>query len=133
MACPCFYPTERLGPARSILPLGDAWAGECRVSGCEPAACEGTRLLKSCNLGYARGACGRFPLEGPDAVRFSITRRTAAVVSVCCVVEREYLPFSRSTIVYDADGRRFVVPHPDPTIGQQALAYVETYLLRTQR
>jgi hypothetical protein len=130
MACPWFYPLERLGPAQSILPLVDAWAGECRAPGREPLSPERSVLLASCNLGYARAACRRVPDGGPDAVRFSVSRHCGAAVSLCCVVERDYLPFGRADLEYDAHSRSFTVPHPDPNVGRQARAYLESYLFR---
>jgi hypothetical protein len=130
MACPWFYPLERLGPAESVLPLVDAWAGECRAPGCDAVRPERSTLLDCCNMGYARAACRLVPAGGPDAVRFSVTRHKGAAVGLCCVVERDYLPFGGAALEFDTQALRFAVPHPDPNLDRQARAYLESYLLR---
>lgn len=129
MACPWFYPVERLGGARSIMPLGDAWAGECRAPG-HPAVPDRHVLLDCCNLGYAVSRCPRFPAQdGPDAVRFSIAGHRGNIVSLCCVLEKGYLPFARAGIEFDTGGG-CSTPYPDPNVQRQACAYLESYLLR---
>lgn len=130
MACPWFFPLERLGSAESILPLGDVWGGECRAPGMEPAAPERSALLRHCNLGYARGACRRIPAHGADAVRFAVARDEAGAVSLCCVLERDYLPYGRADLRYDVEAGRFTEPHPELMLARQARAYLESYLLR---
>lgn len=133
MACPWFYPIKRLGPADSILPLGDGWAGECRAPGCEAAAPGRAELLANCNLGYARAACNRVPADGPDAVRWAVSRDDGATIGLCCIIERDYLPAARADLEYDAAAARFTTAHPDAVVAQQARAYVESYLTRKQR
>ncbi len=133
MACPWFYPRERLGPAGSPLPLGDAWAGECRAPGYQGAVPDRAALLGNCNLGYARSACPRVPTGGADAVRWAVTRHRGDAVSICCVLERDHLPFERAALEYDAAAGRFTVPHPDPNVARQARAYIQSYLVRKQR
>ena len=133
MACPWFYPLERLGAARSIMPLGDAWEGECRAPGGESAALDRRRVLECCNMGYARGKCPRFPGNGgPDAVRFAVASHRDGFVRLSCVLEKDFLPFGRAALAWDLEGRRFTAPHADPRIDRQAWAYVSSYLLRKQ-
>lgn len=133
MACPWFFPVERLGTAESMLPLGDVWNGECRAPGMEPAAPDRAGLIRNCNLGYARGVCRRVPAEGADAVRFAIACHEGPTVNLCCVLEREYLPFSRLDLNYDVEAGRFTAPQPEAVIARQARAYLESYLLRKNR
>jgi hypothetical protein len=133
MACPWFYPVERLGAAESIMPLGDVWGGECRAPGLAQAEFERRFVIDCCNLGYARAKCRRFPAgAGPDAVRFAITNHCEASISVCCVSEKDYLPFARISLEYDVAAGRFMAPGPDAVLERQAWAYVSTFLLRTQ-
>ncbi len=115
-----------MAPAHAILPLGGAWAGECRAQS-EPAQPDDAAMLRLCNLGYARDRCPRFP-GGPDAVRFTIRARHEETVTVYCVIEKDYLPF--------AHGPLEVGPQAFPCFGGEivarlARAYVESYLRRT--
>jgi hypothetical protein len=131
MACPWFYPLERLGAARSIMPLGDAWEGECRASGGEASVPDRARLLESCNMGYARPACPRFPENGgPDAVRFAVAAHREGRVRLDCVHEKDYLPFGRAALDWDLAGGRFGAPPADALLARQAWAYLSSYLLR---
>ncbi len=124
MACPYFRPERRLGAPRTIVPLGDLWAGACLA---EDAAVEpGDESL--CNLGYARGRCARFPEDGgADAVRFSLAGDRAGVLSLRFSVERDHLPLAHGTLVFSG-GK--VTPEPAPLLRSQAEAYVESYLRR---
>ncbi len=113
------------------MPLGDAWSGECRARAGEPFTPERAALLERCNMGYARGGCARFADNGgPDAARFAVTRHEAAAVTLCCVLEKDYLPFSRAGFSYSLAERRFTAGHPDACIERQAWAYLQSYLLR---
>ena len=114
------------------MPLGDVWSGECRAPGAQGAVPDRHALLECCNLGYARGKCGRFSGAGPDAVRFAVTDHAAGVVSLCCIIEKEYLPFGRAALDWDIAERRFLSPPPDQGTGRQAWAYVASYLARKQ-
>ena len=87
--------------------------------------------MELCNLGYARGRCPAFPAgDGPDAVRFAVTRHSGDVVTLCCAREKDYLPFDRTTLTYSAAERRFLDAHADPLVLDQARAYLESYLCR---
>jgi hypothetical protein len=130
MACPWFYPLERLGAAPSVLPLGDAWDGECRAPGADPAVSDRAALLHCCNMGYAGAICSRFAASGPDAVRFAVVSDSGGVVSLCCITERGYLPFGRAALAYDTRAGVFTAPHPDANIARQAWAYVNSYIAR---
>ena len=133
MACPCFYPGRRLGPPRSIVPLGDLWSGQCRAPGREPASPDRHTLLERCNLGYARGKCAWFPEAGcPDAVRFTVARDSGSVVSIACMMERDYLPCEGLAFDYDTARGAFTTPPADRNLERQAAAYVASYLLRKQ-
>ena len=83
MSCPYFCPVapraRGAGPESAMLPLGDEWAGVCRAAPDPPPEPEEAILRSLCNFGYARGSCTRFPGdEGPDAVRFSVSRDDGA-------------------------------------------------------
>jgi len=114
-----------------MLPLGDAWAGLCRAVPSEPYEPDELALRLHCNLGYARGECARFPLDGgPDAVRFAIARDQGACISVGYVVERDHHPFAHGSIEYSRAGQAFVSAPAGEIFGCQARAYVTSYLRR---
>jgi hypothetical protein len=108
-----------------MLPLGETWSGFCRAlpDTVHPVsdAC--------CNLGYARGNCGRFPAgEGPDAVRFTISRHESTGISIYYVIERDHHPFSHGGLEYSFAAGGFTTPLEPETVARQAQAYVESYL-----
>ncbi len=115
------------------MPLGDVWSGQCRAPGLDQAGRERRFVIDCCNLGYARGRCARFPAgNGPDAVRFAVTSHRATTVSLCCVSEKDHLPFARIALEYDVPAGRFTALLPDAILERQAWAYVNTFLLRTE-
>src|SRR6478736_7085140 len=59
VACPFFYPTERVSlgwPFPARLPLGAGFTGACRA-GVEEITPSETELREFCNIGYAGGCC----------------------------------------------------------------------------
>jgi len=128
MACPHFYPTAAMAPSSAILPLGDAYTGECRAG----AAPDQVTMREICNMGYARGRCAGCPEEGPDAVRFAVAGHNAGVISIRCVVERDYLPFWNGTLTY-SESIRAVSGATNAVLERQAGAYAESYLRRKER
>jgi hypothetical protein len=133
MSCPYFYPLEPRA-STAILPLGDRWAGVCRAVpdlSWQPDEAVQARL---CNLGYARGTCARFPSgEGPDAVRFTVSRDQGDSLRIYYVLERDHHPFAHGPVECSVASGAFVDPLPGDTISRQALAYVESYLRRKGR
>jgi len=134
MACPYFYPVEaRAGSA--MLPLGEWWKGFCHaVPGApqaESGAAGGSGCDTSCNLGYARGKCARFPEgEGPDAVRFTVSSHESTAIRIYYVVERDHYPFAHGRLEYSPAAAGFAAPPETATLARQAQAYVESYLRR---
>jgi hypothetical protein len=130
MACPYFYPVEaRAGSA--MLPLGDWWTGVCHAVPDAPHPAGVSECDTSCNLGYARGECARFPDgEGPDAVRFTISSHESDVIRIYYVVERDHHPFAHGRLEYSLSAAAFVTPPAAATLTRQAQAYVESYLRR---
>lgn len=132
MACPLFYPAQKLESAAasriSGTPLGDAYEGECcaRQDGHRPAEDE---LLQFCNLGYARKKCPRFPADlGPDAVRFCISHDEEERFVIRYVQERDHQPWQHGWLEYDVAGRKFIEPHLNRIVNRLAEAYAEAYL-----
>jgi len=71
------------------LPLGRAWAGVCVAPGFVSEEPEETEQREICNIGYARGRCGRFPSNAEvDAVRFSADRDGGLVY----ILEKNHAP-----------------------------------------
>jgi hypothetical protein len=113
-----------------MLPLGDSWAGVCRAVPDRPWRPNETILRPLCNFGYARGNCARFPVEdGPDAVRFTISRDDAAGLRLYYVVERDHHPFAHGPFEYSINGVMGGLP-ADDNLCRQAQVYVESYLRR---
>jgi hypothetical protein len=114
-----------------MLPLGGTWTGSCRAlpdGACQP---DEPSLRSLCNLGYARGACSRFPPgDGPDAVRFTISHDDGATLRIYYVVERDHHPFSYGPLEYSLASGEFTAPPEGEIVGRQAQAYVESYLRR---
>jgi hypothetical protein len=129
MACPYFYPLARFETTSWIvpprLPLGDAYAGECRAS--DPAfQPEETKLREICNLGYGRGRCDRFPEAAQaDAVRFHILEDAGALIRIQYVFEKDCWPRENGTLECVA-GAESTGPEND-TLRRQAAAFAESY------
>ncbi|MGA2119271.1 MAG: hypothetical protein ABSH56_31530 [Bryobacteraceae bacterium] len=117
MSCPYFDPVApRTHGARaedSTLPLGDEWAGLCRAEPDRAYEADKAGLRMLCNIGYARGACNRFPAtDGPDAARFTLLEDNGTTLRLYYVLERD---------------------HPSPPgecTPRQAAAYAHSYLRR---
>ncbi|MGA3096811.1 MAG: hypothetical protein ABSF25_10190 [Bryobacteraceae bacterium] len=129
MCCPYFDPTQPRGAGGSaMLPLGGEWAGLCRA---EPAAPVQPDDAGLCNLGYARGACPRFPNgEGPDAVRFTVQAVEETGLRLYYVVERDHHPFAHGPLEFSLASGALMNPPHGQWLGRQALAYVRSYLRR---
>ncbi len=135
MACPYFRavkPRRQTDRSRSsMLPLGDAWDGDCRAIPDSPSQPDEVTLLSCCNMGYARGCCARFPAgAGPDAARFTIAADGPETLRVYYVLERNHHPWSHGPLEFSRTG--FAVANPsasEATLGL-AHAYVESYLRR---
>jgi hypothetical protein len=113
-----------------MLPLGDAWEGECRAAE-EPWEPDSTTLLTFCNLGYARGACSRFPAgEGPDAVRFSLVDDDGARLRLYYVLERDHHPLAHGPLEFSLAGASFGRADDSGAACRLARHYAASYLRR---
>ena len=118
-----------------MLPLGEWWKGVCHaVPGApqaEAGAAGGSCCDTTCNLGYPRGECARFPEgEGPDAVRFTISSHGSTAIGIYYVVERDHHPFAQGRLEYSPTVKAFATPPETATLARQAEAYVESFLRR---
>lgn len=136
MACPYFYPLERRAedtdPRSAMLPLGDAWTGQCHaVSGSAPHP-EPETSPRACWLGYARGHCSHFPQRdaGPDAVRFTLSGDDGVSLRLYYVLERDHHPFAHGPLEYSMKSGRFDAAPSPQILRRQAEAYVQSYLRR---
>jgi len=134
MACPCFYPVERIPRTgrNSPAPLGDLWSGACRAQPESEWLPDAATAQQFCNFGYARGKCPRFAGEGGDAVRFTISQDRDGLIRIYWVVEKDHLPFAHGPLEYSRADARFKNPDPDVLLAQQAQAYVSSYLRRKE-
>jgi hypothetical protein len=135
MACPFFYPTERLDqtlwPHPARLPLGAGFAGICRARRGEDYRPNPAALRDWCNLGYGAAGCGRFPEESaPEAVRFAVRRDADGVVQIQYVVEKGHLPWDSGTLEFEPARGRFRAAPSDALLARQAQVYLDTYLER---
>jgi len=134
MACPYFYPAARFEsdswaiPPR--LPLGDAYAGECRASN-QPFQPDESQVREVCNLGYGRGRCSRFPADAKaDAVRFHIAEDGAALIRIQYVFEKDCWPQSHGLLdCVNPTGDVSSGPE-DPILRKQAVAFAASYARR---
>ena len=133
MACPYFFPVERrlpTGARDAMLPLGDQYTGLCRAVPGALSTPDESVLRPLCNLGYARGACPSFPSEeGPDAVRFTISRDAGDSIAIDYVVERDHHPFAHGKLEYSASSGS-LADSPGDILARQAAAYAESYRRR---
>ena len=135
MACPFFYPTGQLNepywPHPRRLPLGSGFVGICRAQAREEFRPSEFAMLDCCNLGYARGACPRFPADGAaDAVRFAVAGDEPGLIVIQYVVEKDYLPHEHGTLEFDRNRGAFRAAPEDPTLARQAQVYLENYVRR---
>jgi hypothetical protein len=130
MACPYFYPVARFEtspwsiPPR--LPLGDAFAGECRASD-NHAQPEESHLREICNVGYGRGRCNHFPNGSTaDAVRFHVAEDAGELIRIQYIFEANCWPGERG--VFDCS----TAPSSPAAeiLRRQADAFVESYVRR---
>ena len=135
MPCPYFCPVEALAwPSAPRLPLGDAYTGTCQSDPAHPISPAAADLRDLCNLGYAAGRCARFPLTGgPDAIRFCAAKDAGGLIHIAWARERDHYPFDNGILEYSTETGRFTAATPHPIVGQQAQAYVSSYLRRTRR
>jgi hypothetical protein len=137
MACPYFYPVARFEtnpwsvPPR--LPLGDAFAGECRAPGNTtqpPVQPNEARMREVCNLGYGRHSCEQFPLaSAADAIRFHVVKDAGELISIQYVFEQDCWPGARGA--FDVPTTREFSPNlADEILRRQAHAFLESYLRR---
>jgi len=132
MACPYFYPTALLeGDRWSVpprLPLGDAYRGECRAA---PAAFlpDDTRTRETCNFGYARRSCDRFPREAAaDAVRFHVAEDAGNLVRIQYIFEKDCWPAEHGVLDFPVAARPG--NESDEILRKQAGMFLESYLRR---
>ena len=131
MACPFFYPSARLENTGWIipprLPLGDAYAGECRAEANAPQP-EEAQVRQLCNNGYGRGCCERFPRDASaDAVRCHIAQDSGEFIRIQYVLEKGCWPIENGQLeCCTASGE--IQGSQDATLRRQVLAFVESYL-----
>jgi len=135
MSCPYFDPVApRTHGARaedSTLPLGDEWAGLCRAEPDRAYEADKAGLRMLCNIGYARGACNRFPAtDGPDAARFTLLEDNGTTLRLYYVLERDHQPHAHGALEYSIGRDAFLPAPPGECTPRQAAAYAHSYLRR---
>jgi hypothetical protein len=111
MPCPFFLPDQPLpreGWFEPRMPLGRAYSGIC---------CAGERWTppldrqrESCNSGYVRGHCDRFPAHSTaDAVRFSIPLTGEPSRHVIWIRECDGFPVEHGTVDLDNEATESIL------------------------
>jgi hypothetical protein len=135
VACPFFFPTERVSigwPFPARLPLGAGFTGTCHAAADEIAPSE-HELREFCNIGYA-GECCRMPVERhSDDVRFALARDEESRIVLHYVSERFHEPVEYGRLEYDCRTGRWLAPMRDPCLQRQAECFVAVYLERRPR
>ena len=134
MACPFFYPVARwqsdcwVVPPR--LPLGDAYTGECRAEA-NPFQPDDTRMRQTCNVGYGRSCCERFPAASQaDAVRFNIAADAGQLIRIQYIFEKDCWPQQHGMLECSVSAEKHLSGTEDELLRSQAAAFVESYLRR---
>jgi len=133
MACPYFYPQKRFADKgkHPRLPLGDPYEGLCMADPMRSQRPEESVLRESCNLGYARGKCARFPGgAGPDAIRFSVTGDENGLLKIFYVSEQNHKALQYGTLEYSVKEGKLLSAEINELLHGQVQAYVESYLRR---
>lgn len=134
MACPYFCPKARLKEEDAAhaprLPLGDAYAGECRAQQTAYAPDE-TRTRGLCNVGYARAGCDRFPQDAlSDAVRFHMVEDQGERIRIQYIFERDCWPREHGVLEYSLGAHAVEASGDREILRIQAGAFAESYLRR---
>lgn len=134
MACPHFYPTAQLEtntwavPPR--LPLGDAYAGECRAQGTSFQPDEAT-TREICNVGYGRECCERFPLDAEaDAVRFHVMSEAGELIRIQYTFEKNCWPREHGVFEFPLTRQGLSDGLADEILRRQATTFLESYRRR---
>ena len=135
MACPFFFPTERVAlgsafPAR--LPLGAGFTGTCRA-GAEEITPSDNDLRDFCNLGYASGCCRMPSQRNADGVRFTVARDEESRIVLHYVSERHHEPVEYGRLEFDCTTQKWTAPLRDACLCRQAECYLAVYLERRPR
>jgi len=135
MACPYFYPVARFESSSWLvsprLPLGDAYAGECRA-GASAFQPDETRLRETCNLGYGRSVCDCFPQDATaDAVRFHVAKDSGGLIHIRYVFEKDCWPLQHGDLAW-AETSRQLSGSENAVLKSQAAAFLESYLKRRE-
>jgi hypothetical protein len=134
MACPYFYPVARFESSSWVvpprLPLGDAYAGECRA-GAVVFQPDETRSRETCNLGYGRACCDRFPQgTASDAVRFHVAGDEGELIRIQYVFEKDCWPQEHGVMECRATSGDVPSGPDNAVLRRQAAAFVESYVRR---
>ena len=135
MACPFFFPTEKISigwPFPSRLPLGAGFTGTCRAGKDEVTPSE-TELRDFCNIGYA-GGCSRIPAQRcADGVRFALARDEESRIVLHYVSERLHEPVEYGRLEYDCVNAKWLALMREPCLQRQAECFLAVYLERRPR
>src|SRR5262249_23000342 len=106
------------------------YAGRCRADGAQDRQPDERTIADRCNLGYARGLCPNFPPgDGPDNVRFCVSKSQDSGLRLLYAMERNHRPYSSGSLDYSTADGAFLGAPPE-ALTTLAQAYVRSYLRR---
>jgi hypothetical protein len=135
VACPYFFPTERITlnwPFPARLPLGAGFSGTCHAGFDERVPSEG-ELLEFCNMGYARGCTSMPKNRSADGVRFAVARDEGERIILHYVSECGHAPVEYGRLEYNCTENRWAAPLRNCCLQRQAECYMAVYLERRPR
>ena len=131
MPCPYFEPrantlSRTLPNAR--LPLIGEYGGLCHA-GEQPVAAPADLVFRCCNQGHARENCGHFPPnEIRVTLRYSITRKTPAMLELLCIEEVEFAPVKWYPLRYFIETGVVEPESAGVRVRAQAAAFCRSYI-----
>jgi hypothetical protein len=137
VACPYFYPVERVDDGTWIkpprLPLGAPYRGFCQSVDGQRFEPDARGVRECCNTGYARGRCARFPDRAPaDALRFSIEADANGVIEIVFIFEAAWSP-ARFGRAQWSEGAIRCEEALDPVLRRQMEIFISNYLEHRSR
>ena len=88
-------------------------------------------MRRTCNVGYARGQCDRFPTESDtDAVRFHVVTDSEKVIRIQYVFERNCWPIRHGAFEYSIVSDAVTSTLESEILQQQATVFIASYLRR---
>ena len=127
MACLFFEPLAPVAEPQfrnGRLPLIEEHLGTCHA-GTTPTPASGP----TCNHGYARGECERFPSTQPSsALRYTVRPGAPGELELLCIVEESHSPVRTTRLHFSIEFDRLMESDVTTCMASQAVAFCRAYL-----